>query len=112
MSGAQLYCLAGSGPVLLRGPSPELLCHPGTGMRVEYKVDKVPFFKHSENFRLGQEVTMGRRDKKAGQQHATLRKLPGAVHVDIQLDGPDTGGLQPLEHACMLWPLIPARFGT
>ena len=70
-------------------------------MRVEYKVDKVPFFKHSEQFRLGQEVTMGRRDKKAGQQHATLRKTPSAVHVHIQLDGPDTGMLQLLMHACL-----------
>jgi hypothetical protein len=60
-------------------------------MRVAYKVDKVPFYKHTEDFRWNQPVSMGRRDKKSGQQHATLRKLPGAVHVLIKLDAPDAG---------------------
>ena len=61
------------------------------GMRVAYKVDKVPFYKHVEEFRLDQPVTMGRRDKKSGQQQALLKRLPDAVEVEIKLEGPDKG---------------------
>lgn len=60
-------------------------------MRVAYKVDKVPFYKHVEEFRLDQPVTMSRRDKKSGQQHALLKRLPDSVQVEIKLEGPDKG---------------------
>ena len=60
-------------------------------MKVAYKVDNVPFYKHTEEFKLGQSVTMSRRDKKQGQQHAALRALPKGVEVDIQLDPPFSG---------------------
>ena len=61
------------------------------GMKVAYKVDNVPFYKHTEEFRLGQSVSMSRRDKKPGQQHAAMRALPKGVEVDIQLDPPFAG---------------------
>ena len=54
-------------------------------------MDNVPFYKHTEEFRLGQSVSMSRRDKKSGQQHATMRALPKGVEVDIQLDPPFSG---------------------
>ena len=60
-------------------------------MRVQFTVDKVPFYKHTEEFRLGQEVSMGRRDKKSGMQHAVLRAVPEGVQVDIKLDAPFSG---------------------
>lgn len=56
-----------------------------------YKVDNVPFYKHKEEFKLGQSVSMSRRDKKPGQQHAAMRALPKGVEVDIQLDPPYSG---------------------
>ena len=61
------------------------------GVKVAYKVDNVPFYKHTEEFRLGQSVSMSRRDKKSGQQHATMRAVPKGVEVDIQLDPPFSG---------------------
>ena len=61
------------------------------GMKVAYKVDNVPFYKHTEEFKLGQSVSMSRRDKKPGQQHAAMRALPKGVEVDIQLDPPYSG---------------------
>ena len=64
-----------------------------SGMRTEYKVDKVPFFKHSEEFRLGRETIMGRRDKKSGQQRAFLREVPEGLQIDIQLEQPFPGQL-------------------
>lgn len=60
-------------------------------MRTEYRVDKVPFFKHCEEFRLGRETVMGRRDKKSGQQRAFLREVPEGLQIDIQLDQPFPG---------------------
>lgn len=57
-------------------------------------MDKVPFFKHSEEFRLGRETIMGRRDKKSGQQRAFLREVPEGLQIDIQLEQPFPG--QPL----------------
>ena len=60
-------------------------------MKIIYKVDNVPFYKHTEEFRLGQNVSMSRRDKKQGQQHASMRALPQGVEVDIQLDPPFEG---------------------
>lgn len=65
--------------------------HTASGMRTEYKVDKVPFFKHSEEFRLGRETIMGRRDKKSGQQRAFLREVPEGLQIDIQLEQPFPG---------------------
>ena len=61
------------------------------GMRTEYRVDKVPFFKHCEEFRMGRETVMGRRDKKSGQQRAYLREVPEGLQIDIQLDQPFPG---------------------
>ncbi len=61
------------------------------GLKVVYKVDNVPFYKHTEEFKLGQSVSMSRRDKKSGQQHAAMRALPKGVEVDIQLDPPYSG---------------------
>lgn len=60
-------------------------------MKVQFAVDRVPFYKHTEEFRLGEAVTMDRRDKKAGKQHAVLRAIPEGVQVDIQLDPPFAG---------------------
>ncbi|KAK9843768.1 hypothetical protein WJX81_005588 [Elliptochloris bilobata] len=65
--------------------------HSADGMRTEYKVDKVPFFKHCEEFRLGRETVMGRRDKKSGQQRAFLREVPEGLQIDIQLEQPFPG---------------------
>ena len=62
-----------------------------SGMRTEYRVDKVPFFKHCEEFRMGRETVMGRRDKKSGQQRAYLREVPEGLQIDIQLDQPFPG---------------------
>ncbi|BDA50356.1 hypothetical protein COCOBI_16-0320 [Coccomyxa sp. Obi] len=62
-------------------------------MRVQFTVDKVPFYKHTEEFRLGQEVSMSRRDKKSGMQHAVLRAVPEGVQVDIKLDAPFSGNI-------------------
>ena len=64
-------------------------------MRVAYKVDKVPFYKHVEEFRLDQPVSMSRRDKKSGQQLALLKRLPDSVQVEIKLEGPDQGAADP-----------------
>ena len=61
------------------------------GMRTTYKVDKVPFFKHSEDFLLGRETVMGRRDKKGGEQRAFLREVPAGLQIDIQLEQPLPG---------------------
>lgn len=61
------------------------------GMRTEYRVDKVPFFKHCEEFRMGRETVMGRRDKKSGKQRAYLREVPEGLQIDIQLDQPFPG---------------------
>ncbi|CAK0786974.1 hypothetical protein CVIRNUC_010190 [Coccomyxa viridis] len=63
-------------------------------VKVAYKVDNVPFYKHTEEFRLGQSVSMSRRDKKSGQQHATMRAVPKGVEVDIQLDPPFSGSIR------------------
>ncbi len=60
-------------------------------MKVCYSVDRVPFYKHTEEFRLGEPVTMSRRDKKSGKQHALLRAIPEGVQVDIKLDPPFAG---------------------
>jgi hypothetical protein len=65
------------------------------GMRTTYKVDKVPFFKHSEDFLLGRETVMGRRDKKGGEQRAFLREVPEGLQIDIQLEQPLPGGPAP-----------------
>ena len=54
-------------------------------------MDKVPFYKHTEEFRLGQTVSMSRRDKKSGKQHAVLRAVPEGIQVDIKLDPPFSG---------------------
>ena len=72
-----------------------------SGMRTEYKVDKVPFFKHSEEFRLGRETIMGRRDQKSGQQRAFLREVPEGLQIDIQLEQPFPG--QPLLASNRRW---------
>ena len=69
------------------------------GVKVAYKVDNVPFYKHTEEFRLGQSVSMSRRDKKSGQQHATMRAVPKGVEVDIQLDPPFSGETKSSLHA-------------
>ena len=66
-------------------------CCTAPGMRTEYRVDKVPFFKHCEEFRLGRETVMGRRDKKSGQQRAFLREVPEGLQIDIQLGQPFPG---------------------
>ena len=71
------------------------------GVKVAYKVDNVPFYKHTEEFRLGQSVSMSRRDKKSGQQHATMRAVPKGVEVDIQLDPPFSGGYELSLHASL-----------
>ncbi|CAL5229176.1 g12451 [Coccomyxa viridis] len=63
-------------------------------LKVVYKVDNVPFYKHTEEFKLGQSVSMSRRDKKSGQQHAAMRALPKGVEVDIQLDPPYSGSIR------------------
>jgi hypothetical protein len=60
-------------------------------LRVRFSVDRVPFYKHTEEFRLGEPVTMSRRDKKSGKQHAVLRTIPDGVEVDIRLDPPFEG---------------------
>ena len=62
-------------------------------------MDNVPFYKHTEEFRLGQSVSMSRRDKKSGQQHATMRAVPKGVEVDIQLDPPFSGEYKSSLHA-------------
>ena len=67
------------------------------GLKVVYKVDNVPFYKHTEEFKLGQSVSMSRRDKKPGQQHAAMRALPKGVEVDIQLDPPYSGNIFSLD---------------
>lgn len=69
------------------------------GMKVAYKVDNVPFYKHTEEFRLGQSVCMSRRDKKPGKQHAAMRALPKGVEVDIQLDPPYEGAVLAFQRA-------------
>lgn len=60
-------------------------------MRVQFTVDKVPFYKHTEEFRLDEIVSMNRRDKKSGMQHAVLRAVPEGVQVKIKLDPPFSG---------------------
>lgn len=68
-----------------------LSCDVSAGMKVVYKVDNVPFYKHTEEFRLGRSISTSRRDKKPGQQHATIRPLQKGVEIDIQLDPPFSG---------------------
>ena len=79
------YCM--HVPYILRVLKPNVFA----GMKVVYKVDNVPFYKHKEEFRLGKSISSSRRDKKPGQQHATIRALQKGVEIDIQLDPPFSG---------------------
>ncbi len=73
-------------------------------MRVQFSVDKVPFYKHTEEFRLDKTVSMSRRDKKSGKQHAVLRSVPEGVQVQIKLDPPFSGA-GPCPTTCLASPL-------